>query len=302
MSQVELVVVTFIGFLLMISGSSFVTESDLTHFFYNQANPSEGIRTDISNSSDVVRAGFSPQKDTFFYVHGWNDYYTSNKTVQKVVRAVLKIHDVNLFVLDWSLASNNSFYFGSILQMKRVGHFLGDLMEKFAKTGGLDLNRTTLCGHSLGGHVAGIAGTHLGGRLYQVVGLDPTSILLTAFQSFNPISKSSGQFVQIIHTNALFYGNFVATGHADYYINGGWVQIPECGLNDVEACSHLISIDYYAESLVTGNFIANKCGVNLLIFHGFCHKASYMGEYQLDRKARGSYYLDTNAKPPYAKG
>ncbi|XP_072380527.1 uncharacterized protein [Diabrotica undecimpunctata] len=301
MSQVHLVVMC-IGFLLAYSESYFVSELDLTHYFYNQANPLKGIRTDISNASDVAQAGFSPQKDTFFYVHGWNDYYTSTKTAQKVKNAVLKKYDVNFFAFDWSLASNNTFYLISFLQTERVGRFLADLMEKFANTGKLDFNRTTLCGHSLGAHVAGVAGNYLGGRLYQVVGLDPTSILFTPLITSNRIAKSSGQFVEIVHTNGLVSGYILPSGHADYYVNGGWLQIPSCGIDLIGGCSHLIAIDYYAESLLTGNFKANNCLVNILFFRGFCKEASYMGEYHLDRRARGSYFLDTNAKSPFAKG
>ncbi|XP_028129787.1 endothelial lipase-like [Diabrotica virgifera virgifera] len=301
MSQVQLFAIC-IGVWLVSSESCFVSESDVTHYFYNQANPSEGIRTDISNASDVTQAGFSPEKDTFFYVHGWNDYYTSTKTVQKIKNALLKKYDINFFVFDWSLASNSTFYISSFLQTERVGRYLADFMEKFSMTGLLDFNRTTLCGHSLGAHVAGVAGTDLGGRLYQVVGLDPTSILFSPLISSNRIAKSSGQFVEIIHTNGLGSGYILPSGHADYYVNGGWMQIPSCGIELFGTCSHLIAIDYYVESLLTGNFMTKNCLVNILFIGLFCKEVSYMGEYNLDRRARGSYFLDTNAKSPFAKG
>ena len=57
-------------------------------------------------------------------------------------------------------------------------------------------------------------------------GLDPASPLFDGKVN-HVVDYNSGDFVDIIHTNALAQGKLVPTGHVDFYVNGGSVQ-PGC--------------------------------------------------------------------------
>lgn len=82
-------------------------------------------------------------------------------------------------------------------------------------------------------------------------------------------------------------GYFKQIGHADYYPNGGKSQ-PMCGFIDLldGQCSHLKSIEFYAESLLTGNFKAKKCDSYKDFKKGKCDngEVSYLGGYNVDKR------------------
>ncbi|XP_056646582.1 phospholipase A1 VesT1.02-like [Diorhabda sublineata] len=176
------------------------------------------------------------------------------------------------------------------------------MIHEFATNGVLNLNRSTLCGHSFGAIIAGHIGSLLNGRAGQAIGLDPTSKLISFQITFKGMTKSSAQYVQIIHTDFIM-GDIRELGTADFYVNGG-IRQPKCGLDFGEHCSHLSAIDYYVESILMNDFIAKKCSNYLMYIWGLCESntISCMGGYHLDTKARGKYYVETNLKPPYGKG
>lgn len=55
-------------------------------------------------------------------------------------------------------------------------------------------------------------------------GLDPAMPLFTDPDNNRKLDSSDAKFVQIIHTDSLQKGKFEATGHADFYVNGGMEQ------------------------------------------------------------------------------
>lgn len=55
-------------------------------------------------------------------------------------------------------------------------------------------------------------------------GLDPAMPLFTDPNNGRKLDSSDAKFVQIIHTDALEKGKFEATGHVDFYVNGGMEQ------------------------------------------------------------------------------
>lgn len=86
-------------------------------------------------------------------------------------------------------------------------------------------------GHSLGAHIAGLAGYFLSGKIGRITGMDPAR---PGFES--PILKnkkerldsSDANFVDVIHTCAGTTGFIKALGHADYYPNSGTFRQPGC--------------------------------------------------------------------------
>jgi len=135
--------------------------------------------------------------------------------------------NVNVIVVRWN--SKYLPYINAAFRAINVGEFLARwlLQTVYPKNPNLDLH---LIGHSLGAQAVGQTGRLLGnsGRLpMRVTGLDPAGPNFEWFQTkgLETISKSSGQFVDIIHTNPGVLGVKKQYGHLDFYVDGGYQNL-----------------------------------------------------------------------------
>ncbi|XP_015108334.1 pancreatic triacylglycerol lipase isoform X2 [Diachasma alloeum] len=231
-------------------------------------------------------------KNTAVFIHGFTQSINSN-SVATIVEAYLKRGDHNIVAVDWSeLAGGN--YMQVISQVEEVGAYIAQGINGMLEDG-ISPSRIHVVGHSMGAHVAG------------TVGLDPAGPL---FNFFNErISSTDAQFVDIIHTDAGFYGLARPTGSVDFWPNRGTRVQPGCPSNsrvysEEDFCSHHRSYLYYAESLINENaFLSVKCSSEAesskkntrLIPMGYAAPVD----------TSGSYCLVTSANEPFglaAKG
>ncbi|XP_072381633.1 pancreatic lipase-related protein 2-like [Diabrotica undecimpunctata] len=277
------------------------TEADIKIYLFTQQDLLHGTRLNISDKDEVDASAFSKDKDTVFYIHGWMDN-NSSETLISTKDTYLSKYDVNMFLVDWGTFADNIIYNIAYDNVEAIGDIVGYAIEHLVQNTGVDLNRITIVGHSLGAHVAGVAGRILSGKLDHIVGLDPAGPLFTKENTKNRLTPESAQFVHVIHTCGGLLGYFDRIGDADYYPNGGKSQ-PGCILDVVGRCSHLLSIQYYLESVLTGNFKSRKCGSYDEFNSGMCNNStiSYMGQYNVDKEALGTYFLQTNIQSPYAR-
>lgn len=144
-----------------------LTDKDIKMFFYSRQI--QGLQVNITNMEDMKGTDFSSLKDTVFVIHGWTNDNTS-PMCHVVKDAYLDVKDVNLFVVDWSSVSKKE-YVMARYQIIELGRVLGNMISVLAKNQLLNLNRTTIVGHSLGAHLAGITGKALQGRVGQIIGM-----------------------------------------------------------------------------------------------------------------------------------
>lgn len=140
---------------------------------------------------------------------------------------------------------------------------------------------------------------HLNFRLERIIALDPARPLIRPGNQ-NRLDSGDARAVQVIHTNAGYYGEGGRVGHIDFCVNGGrrWEPVlinllnrrlsqwrfnrhdcnsffrrqPFCtNTTNVNLCSHIWSVCYLAHSVFDKNeIIAEPClrkcpsGVNLL--------------------------------------
>ncbi|KDR14960.1 inactive pancreatic lipase-related protein 1 [Zootermopsis nevadensis] len=166
-----------------------------------------------------------------------------------------------------------------------------------------------LIGYSVGAHIAGLVANYLtAGKLGRITGLDPTILFYMGTNRSHDLDPTDAHFIDVIHTGAGILGQWGPNGHADFYVNGGTSQ-PGCAQNSIFrtlSCDHTKVTPYFIESINSkAGFWAVPCPNQFLYYLGFCNPPDdqyvLMGEH-VSHKARGIYYLSTNAKKPYAKG
>lgn len=242
---------------------------------------------------------------TFFLcrilIHGWLDNGLNGHIGTAGRKAYLANGNFNVISVDWSAGADTPNYFKSRSLVPQTGQFLGKFIDFLSESTATKTSDLYLVGHSLGAHIAGIAGKHTKDRISTIFGLDPAGPMFFTFQEKERLDVTDARYVEVIHTSYQGFGK--AIGYADFYLNGGKVQ-PGC--NILMNCSHMRSIAYWEES------INSKTG-----FYGVpLEDSSFVddsydvlrdavkmgGEPSNMGKARGSYKLETNECSPYARG
>lgn len=69
-------------------------------------------------------------------------------------------------------------------------------------------------------HICGLMSNHLNFRLERIIALDPARPLIRPGNQ-NRLDSGDARAVQVIHTNAGYYGEAGRVGHIDFCVNGG---------------------------------------------------------------------------------
>ncbi|XP_058063451.1 phospholipase A1 3-like [Anopheles bellator] len=230
--------------------------TDVT-FWCATINQPEYVQTYVDDPQLAQK--LDPSKPILMLAHGWTD--NVNRTwVKQTVADYIRLIGGNICAVDWSplalveynLAARNT---------PKVGRYLGKFVQSLLGRG-FNINQVTLVGHSMGAHIAGIAGAYLGGQVPNVIGLDPAG---PGFTKPIPVpvdrrlDRTDGHFVQAIHTDKSIIGTSMNLGHEDYYANSGASPQPGCEFplvnNDTTKaylqfiCSHFKAVEYFRASL-----------------------------------------------------
>lgn len=96
-----------------------------------------------------------------------------------------------------------------------------------------------IIGLSLGAHVAGFAGKKVkrkfGSPVSWITGLDPAGPYYQKVFKSKRLSNDDAQVVEVIHTDAGFYGFPRSLGTIDFYPNGGALIQPFCEISNANA-------------------------------------------------------------------
>jgi Lipase len=162
------------------------------------------------------------------FVHGWLDHRNVG-WMKYFVDDYTRLVPTNLCIVDWKRLAQNTPYLSSMSIDSVAQHTTKFLLSLISN--GFRLKDTTLVGFSFGAHIVGVAGQLLDGRVARVIGLDPAGVYVTAFTKRSPkhrLDRTSGQFVQAIHTESNVLGTKINMAHQDFYPSGGeWPQ-PGC--------------------------------------------------------------------------
>nr|CAD7409447.1 unnamed protein product [Timema poppensis] len=208
----------------------FDAEKDVKFYLYTQSNPTSATSLSVGDVSTL--ANFNPDLSTKIIVHGW---LAGPKDMDDSREAYLATgQDLNVVMVDWTAGANNILYNLAKDDVVSVGERIAALLD-FLSEQGLDQNKVHITGHSLGAHIAGVAGNRLAaGKVARITGLDPAAPLYGQESLENRLDPTDASFVEVVHTCAGLLGWADPMGHVDFYPNSGEPVQPGCGTDLAE--------------------------------------------------------------------
>lgn len=172
-----------------------------------------------------------------------------------MTQAWLDAVDCNVIVVDYERLATYIYNIAAIRYVPQVAGYLCKFLQVL-KEGGILGSTITIAGHSLGAHVAGIAGECIGdlGTIYALDAAGPLFTYPIPVATNKRLDKTDANWVSAIHTSTIL-GAFLEMGDSDYYMDAGIG--PQCGCplasdvtNPIEPlCSHTMCITYMIHSL-----------------------------------------------------
>lgn len=215
-------------------------------------------------------------------------------------------NDVNFIAVNWQAGSSTINYIAARRRVNLVGPVVARFVDFLVRYGRMDPENLIVIGHSLGAHIAGLTGKHVTcGLLPKIVCLDPANPLFSMNSPDERAAVGDARLVEVMVTAGGSLGFAAPIGDATFYPNGGRSQ-PGCGLDMSGSCAHSRAIELYAESINTDlGFYSLNCASYDEIRRGRCNSVGEiirMGGNVPRFDADGVYYLETNNRPPYARG
>ncbi|KAB0800003.1 hypothetical protein PPYR_07883 [Photinus pyralis] len=252
---------------------------------YTRNNVREPI---VLNPLDPVEVPTS-LKSTVIIIHGFVS--TPNAVgLPKLRNAYLNKGGYNVIMVDWS---KTAFTVHAVCSLPMIASQVARLVCLLDSKYNVPIETVHLVGHSLGAQMSGFIGQDTleicQKPVGRITGLDPTGSVFFGAPIQDRLDPTDAKFVQIIHTNGGMSGYLTQCGHVDFFVNCGTLQlncmmldfmkILETILNDL-LCSHLISIDYMAESLSSDKFMGVSCsGCPFFCAEDESGRKEIMGEY-----------------------
>ncbi|XP_072118297.1 lipase member H-like isoform X2 [Mobula birostris] len=166
------------------------------------------------------------KKKTIFLIHGYRPFGSPPNWLNKLIKTLLNVDDINLIIVDWNRGATTINYSTAVTNTKKVAEILKPVIDSILGNGG-SLDLIHMIGVSLGAHISGFVGSMFGGKIGRITGLDPAGPLFRAQKEDDRLDPKDALLVEVLHTDidALGYRGYL--GHIDYYANGGTDQ-PGC--------------------------------------------------------------------------
>ncbi|XP_039226805.1 pancreatic triacylglycerol lipase-like [Drosophila yakuba] len=259
----------------------------------------------LLNPLDLNPWDFQPPRPLKILIHG----YTGDRDFapNSYIRPVLLDHeDVYVISIDYGPLVPYPCYFQAVQNLPLVSQCLAQLINNLVDRAIVANDQIHLIGFSLGGQVAGQTANYVKRKLKRITGLDPAKPFIIPGPESRRLDQGDADFVDVIHTDVFLRGVRLPSGHVDFYPNFG-LQQPGCleeGIKNLSSCNHERAPRFYAESInSTVGFWGWQCSQEIQ-FHTFCPTTEdqvLMG-YHVSDELRGSYYLQTASKSPFALG
>ncbi|XP_055371527.1 inactive pancreatic lipase-related protein 1-like [Condylostylus longicornis] len=244
-------------------------------YFYHGDKNLQNVSYQLKDANQLLEnADFNIEHITTLYVHGYTE--TQERfSIPTLKRAYSYRKNYNFITLDYASYSKGDIvlaYYRAVNAVSYLTPFVSQALIKLFNAG-LPIEKFHLIGHSLGGQFVGYIGRNIIAQtngtkvLNRISSLDPAYPGFSSFSFMETISSNDAKFVDVIHTDAYFFGAPVQAGSVDFWPNGGKALQPGCPplsllvLDKNDFCSHWRSWKYWAESvanLYPEKFVAYK--------------------------------------------
>lgn len=281
----------------------FNADADVFFLLFTRRNPTVGQRIAFNAAAIRNTNWNNAAPGTRFIVHGFNNDNTSPVN-RDITRALLAANDHNVVVVDWGVGANTINYISARNRVNEVGPVIARFIDFLHQNAFISaFNRVHAIGHSLGAHIAGIAGKRVTrGRIQVIFGLDPAGPLFDINRPTERFASTDAVYTEGIRTNAGGLGFDLPLAHADFYPNWGSSQ-PGCGIDAAGTCAHGRATLFYAESATSNRFVARRCTGHSQITGRNCPGSGtgVMGG-DASKGLSGVFFLETNNNSPFARG
>ncbi|XP_059470332.1 phospholipase A1-like [Neocloeon triangulifer] len=222
--------------------------NSLVQFYLYTSVDRERALIDTTDANWFSKNNFDITKKTVLLIHGFatSDQIGSTPILKA---AYLKTGEYNVISADFEILMQYPCYSEAIYNLKVLGKCTAHMLAFLERSTGVKYVDVTCVGHSLGAHVCGITTNYLATKLKKIIGLDPARPFVQGRIASLRLDASDATQVQVIHTNAGFYGFSGFQGTVDFCPNGGYLQTTCRYSYDRNACSHSQSVCIMAESL-----------------------------------------------------
>ncbi|CAH1637014.1 unnamed protein product [Spodoptera littoralis] len=132
--------------------------------------------------------------------NGWMVNAIAPELLKKSMYKVFALDGRKIINLEYFSSSTNARFMGELL-----GSFLGDVIRN-----GEDPSKIYIIGHSLGSHIAGIAGKKVyevtGKRIGRITALDPAGPCFSNISDTGRLARTDAEYVDVVHSNAGILG------------------------------------------------------------------------------------------------
>ncbi|XP_053686036.1 phospholipase A1-like [Sabethes cyaneus] len=197
--------------------------------------------------------GFDITLPTKILIHGWMGSYES-AVGEPLALEFLSQGQYNVLVVDWENSASSLLYPAVVrYRVPKVAELVAALIDNLLQFGQTS-DQIGIVGHSLGAHIAGLAGRRVKQQIAFISGLDPAGPWCS--KPLDRLAANDSQYVEVFHSDG-YLGIDKNIGTADYYLNGGRRQ-PGCQIWNLH-CNHVRSVHVYKESLRGTRVIALQC-------------------------------------------
>lgn len=292
------------------------TLDDVRFLLWTKSNSGDSNYQELKEGNLGSPGHFNGNDPTVVLIHGFANNGHSGWPVDGKTE-LLKLGSYNVIAVDWEKLAAAPAYLTAVDFVPQVGALTASLLDWLHDAAGMKASGVQVVGHSLGAHLSGAVGQNLNKfSLPFITGMDPAGPEFYEKPDSARLDKTDANFVQIIHTNAGgvldgCVGLIDTMGHVDFFPNGGDHQ-PGCDVGgdwlDLLAggCSHGRSSLYWIESInAQTTFYSHPCSDWDTYQAGGCSSCGQgcldMG-FHVKHSLRGTYYLATNWKKPFAQG